>query len=68
MSEYTIAVPMHDRRALEVIRDAINDPDSLHDMVYAAFRAKVPDWAKHGWELRAVAGAEEIIVTARRKT
>ena len=43
MSEYTIAVPMHDRRALEVIRDAINDPDSLHDMVYAAFRGKVPD-------------------------
>jgi hypothetical protein len=68
MSEYMIAVPMHDRRALEVIRDAINYPDSLHDMVYAAFRAKVPDWAKHGWELRATLGVEHIFVTARRKS
>ena len=68
MSEYTIAVPMHDRRALEVIRDAINDPDSLHDMVYAAFRGKVPDWANHGWELRAVPGVDKITVTARRKS
>lgn len=67
MNKYMIAVPMHDRRALEVIADAINNPDSIHDMVYAAFRAKVPDWAEHGWELHAVAGAEEVIVTARRK-
>ena len=67
MSEYTIAVPMHDRRALEVIRDAINYPDSLHDMVYHAFQAQVPDWAEHGWDLRAVTGENEIIVTARRK-
>lgn len=67
MNEYTIAVPMHDQRALEVIADAINDPDSLHDMVYAAFRGKVPDWAEHGWELRAVPGFTQIIVTARRK-
>ena len=67
MSEYTIAVPMHDRRALEVICDAINYPDSLHDMVYATFWSKVPDWREHGWELRAVAGVGEVIVTARRK-
>lgn len=67
MSEYTIAVPMHDRRALEVIRNAINDPDSLHDMVYAAFREKVSDWAEHGWELEAVAEGAHIFVTARRK-
>lgn len=68
MIEYTIAMPMHDRRALEVIRDAINNPDSLHDMVYAAFRARIPDWAKHGWELQATLGVEHIFVTARRKT
>lgn len=68
MNEYMIAVPMHDRRALEVICDAINYPDSLHDMVYAAFRGKAPDWAEHGWELRAVVRAGQIIVTARRKT
>ncbi|MCA2968704.1 MAG: hypothetical protein INH43_09325 [Acidobacteriaceae bacterium] len=68
MSEYTIAVPMHGRRSLEVICDAINYPDSLHDMVYAAFRGKAPDWAEHGWELRATPGVEHIFVTARRKT
>ena len=68
MSEYTIALPMHDRRAVEVIADAINYPDSLLDMVYAAFRGKVPDWAEHGWELRAVPGVNKITVTARRKT
>ena len=68
MGEYTIAVPMHDRRALEVIRDAINDPDSLHDMVYATFWSKVPDWRDHGWELRAVPGVTQITVTARRKS
>ena len=68
MNEYMIAVPMHDRRALEVIADAINNPDSIHDMVYAAFRAKVPDWREHGWELRATPGVEHIFVTARRKT
>ena len=68
MSEYKIVVPMDHWRALEVVADAINDPDSLHDMVYAAFRAKVPDWAKHGWELRAVPGFTQITVTARRTT
>lgn len=67
MSEHTIVVPMDHWRALEVIADAINYPDSLHDMVYAAFRAKVPDWRKHGWELQAVAGVNKITVTARRK-
>ena len=67
MSEYTIALPMDNRRALEVIADEINYPDSIHDMVYSAFRSKVPDWTQHGWELRAVAGVE-VIVTARRKT
>ena len=68
MSEYTIAAPMDNRKALELIADAINYPDSIHDGIYAAFKAKVPDWVEHGWELRAVAGVEEIIVTARRKT
>ena len=68
MSEYTIVVLMDHWRALEVVADAINDPDSLHDMVYAGFRAKVPDWAEHGWELRAVPGFTQVIVTARRKT
>ena len=68
MSEHTICVPIDAWKALELICDAINNPDSLHDMVYAAFRGKVPDWREHGWELRAWAGAEEIIVTARRKT
>ena len=68
MSEHTIAAPMDNRRALELIADAINYPDSIHDMVYSACKAMVPDWAEHGWELRAVAGANEIIVTARRKT
>ena len=68
MSEYTIALPMDNRRALEVIADEINYPDSIHDMVYAACKAKVPDWAEHGWELRAVVRAGQIIVTARRKT
>ena len=67
MNEYTIALPMDNRRALELIADAINYPDSIHDMVYAAFKAKVPDWTQHGWELRAVAGVGEVIVTARRK-
>lgn len=68
MNEHTIAVPMHDRQALELICDAINYPDLLQDMLYEAFRCKVPDWTQHGWELRAMAGLEEIIVTARRKT
>ena len=68
MSEYTIVLPMDNRRALEVIADEINYPDSIHDIVYAAFRGKVPDWTQHGWELRAVAGVNEITVTARRKT
>jgi hypothetical protein len=68
MSEYTIAWPIGGRRALRIIADAINYLDSLHDMVYAAFRGKVPDWREHGWELRAVAGVDKIIVTARRKT
>lgn len=68
MSEYTIVVPMDHWRALEVVADAINDPDSLHDMVYAAFRAKAPDWAEHGWELRAVPGFTQITVAARRKS
>ena len=68
MSEHTICVPIDAWKALELICDAINDPDSLHDMVYAAFRAQVPDWAEHGWELRAVPGVNEITVTARRKT
>ena len=68
MNEYTIALPMDNRRALELIADAINYPDSLHDMVYAAFRGKVPDWREHGWELRAVPGVDKVILTARRKT
>ena len=68
MSEHTILIPMHDLKALDLIADAINNPDSIHDMVYSACKAMVPDWAEHGWELRAVAGANEIIVTARRKT
>lgn len=68
MSEHTIAVPIDAWKALELICDAINNPDSLHDMVYATFWSKVPNWREHGWELRAVAGASEIIVTARRKT
>lgn len=68
MGEHTIVLPMGERRALELIADAINYADSLHDMVYAAFRAKVPDWAEHGWELRAVPGVNKITVTARRKT
>lgn len=68
MSEYTIVVPMEHWKALEVIADAINHPDSLHDMVYEAFRGKVPDWAEHGWELRAVPVFNKITVTARRKT
>lgn len=68
MSEYTIVVPMDHWKALEVVADAINDPDSLHDMVYEAFRGKVPDWADHGWELRATVGVEHIFVMARRKT
>lgn len=68
MSEHTIAWPIGGRRALRIIADAINNPDLLHDMVYREFWSKVPDWREHGWELRAVAGAEEIIVTARRKT
>ena len=68
MSEHTIAFPMYEQYALELIADAINYPDSIHDGIYAAFRSKVPDWTQHGWELRAVAGVEEIIVTARRKT
>ena len=68
MSEHTICVPIDAWRALELICDAINYPDSLHDMVYAAFRGKVTDWREHGWELRAVVRAGQIIVTARRKT
>jgi hypothetical protein len=68
MSEHTIVLFMKRDEALDLIADAINDPDSIHDMVYAVFRAKVPDWAEHGWELRAVAGVGSIIVTARRKT
>jgi hypothetical protein len=67
MSEYTIAVPMHGRRALEVICDTINYPDLIHDILYAKFQRKVPDWSEHGWDLRAVTGENEIIVTARRK-
>ena len=67
MSEYTIAVPMHDRRALELICDTINYPDLIHDILYAKFQRKVPDWSEHGWDLRAVTGESEIIVTARRK-
>ena len=68
MSEHTIVLFMKRHEALDVIADAINNPDSIHDMVYSACKAMVPDWAEHGWELRAVAGANEIIVTARRKT
>ena len=68
MSEHTICVPIDAWRALEVICDAINYPDSLHDMVYAAFRGKAPDWAEHRWELRATLGVQHIFVTARRKT
>lgn len=68
MSEHTITVPIDAWKALELICDAINDPDSIHDMVYAAFRSEVPDWREHGWELRAVPGVGEVIVTARRKT
>ena len=68
MNEYAIVLPMDNRRALEVIADEINYPDSIHDMVYSAFKAKVPDWTQHGWELRAVVRAGQIIVTARRKT
>ena len=67
MTEYTITLPISHDGALYLIADAINNPDSIHDMVYAAFRSKVPDWTQHGWELRAVAGAGEVIVTARRK-
>jgi len=68
MSEHTITVPIDAWKALELICDAINDPDSLHDMVYAAFRAHVTDWAEHGWELHAVVLWDSIFVTARRKT
>ena len=67
MNEYTIVLFMKRDKALDLIADAINNPDSLHNLLYAAFKAMVPDWAEHGWELRAVAGVEEIIVTARRK-
>ena len=67
MSEYKIAWPCS-RTALRIIVNAINYPDSLHDFLYAAFRARVPEWAEHGWELRAVVRAGQIIVTARRKT
>jgi hypothetical protein len=59
---------MYEQFALELIADAINDADSIHDGIYAACKALVPDWAEHGWELRAVAGVGEVIVTARRKT
>ena len=68
MSEHTIVLLMKRDEALGLIAEAINNPDSIHDMVYAAFRAKVPDWAEHGWEFRAVVRAGQIIVTARRKT
>ena len=67
MSEHTIAWPCS-RTALRIIVNAINYPDSLHDFLYAAFQARVPDWAEHGWELRAAVRAGQIIVTARRKT
>lgn len=66
MNEHTIVLFMNRDEALDLIADAINNPDSIHDMVYSAFRSKVPDWTQHGWELRAVAGVE-VIVTARRK-
>lgn len=67
MTEYAVRIPMGPMRALRIIADAINNPDLLHDMVYHAFQAQVPDWAEHGWELHAVAGMAEVIVTARRK-
>ena len=67
MSEYTIRIPMGPMRALDMLAQAISDPDSWLDYIYRAFRAQVPDWAEHGWELHAVAGAEEVIVMARRK-
>ena len=67
MTEYTISLPISHDGALDLIANAINNPDSLYDMAYAAFRW-FPEWREHGWELRAVAGVEEIIVTARRKT
>ena len=68
MSEHTIVLFMKRHEALDVIADAINNPDSIHDMVYDACKAMVPDWAEHGWELRAWAGVGEVIVTARRTT
>lgn len=67
MSEHTIRIPMGPMRALDLLAQAISDPDWWLDYIYRAFRAQVPDWAEHGWELHAVAGAEDIIVTARRK-
>ena len=68
MNEHTIVLLLKRDEALDLIADAINNPDSLHNLLYAAFKALVPDWAEHGWELRAVAGVGEVIVTARRKT
>ena len=67
MNEHTIVLFMKRDEALDLIADAINNPDSIHDMAYSACKAMVPDWTQHGWELRAVAGASEVIVTARRK-
>ena len=68
MSEYTIKLPVWHDETLELVADAINNPDLLHDMVYEAFRARVSNWAEHGWELHAVVRGEHIFVTARRKT
>jgi hypothetical protein len=68
MSEHTICVRIESLQAtLELICDTINYPDLIHDILYAKFQRKVPDWSEHGWDLRAVTGENEIIVTARRK-
>ena len=68
MSEHAIELLITRDKALDVIADAINNPELLHDWVYAKFKARVPDWPEHGWELHAVAGMAKVIVTARRKT
>lgn len=69
MIEYTICVQIESLQAtLELICDNINYPDLIHDILYAKFQRKVPDWSEHGWELRAVPGVDKITVTARRKS
>ncbi len=68
MNEHTIRFLMSHDETLELIANGINKPDLLHDVVYEAFRGRVPNWVEHGWELHAVVRDKHISVTARRKT